>query len=119
MDQSFKKHEHLKSADRISAVYGSGQKLKQGYLLLFALPADGETCRIAFSVPKRRVPSAVRRNKIKRLLRESYRLQKELLPQDKPLDLVLLYLGDEAPDFAHLQKTYQKLWQKWHNRPAL
>lgn len=119
MDQSFKIEERLKSSQRISEVYASGTKLKRAYLLLFFLPSEAPQHRIAFAVPKRKLPSAPERNRVKRLLREAYRLNKDLLPKEGNYDLVLLFLGDEAPEFAKLEKTYQKLWEKWHNIPPL
>lgn len=119
MDQSFKKYERLKSSERISKVYSKGQKVKQGFLLLFFLPSELEHHRIAIAVPKRKIASAPKRNRVKRLLREHYRLNKDCLTKEGSYDFVLLFLGGEAPENKQLEKAYQKLWEKWHNRVPL
>ena len=46
------------------------------------------------SVPKRHFKRAVKRNLLKRRIRESYRLQKDLLPV--PVDIAFLYLDREV-----------------------
>lgn len=56
----------------------------------------------AFSVPKKRFPRAVDRNRIKRLMRESYRLHKTALLAaaalaGRNLELVFLFAGDAVP----------------------
>jgi len=119
MDQSYPSSAHLKSSERISEVYQSGEKLKQGFLLLFYLPSNESGHKIAFAVPKRKISSAVRRNRIKRLMREAFRKHKALLPQGKSYDMVLLFLGDEPPESLRLEKSYQKLWEKWAKSSSL
>lgn len=56
--------------------------------------------RILVSVPKRHFKRAVKRNLLKRRIRESYRLQKGLLPAG--VDLMLVYLPDEVLPFADI-----------------
>ena len=50
------------------------------------------------SVPKRLYKRAVKRNLLKRRMREAYRLQKELLPAG--FDLMFVYNSPEICDFA-------------------
>ncbi|WP_421751976.1 ribonuclease P protein component [Croceimicrobium sp.] len=119
MDQSFPPDERLKSPQRISEIYTSGTKLKHSFFLLFSLAGEEEQHRIAFAVPKRKIASAVGRNRIKRKLREIYRLHKEALPEDLPQDFILLYLGSADSDYHKLEKAYLKLWEKWHNAPKV
>lgn len=68
--------------------------------------ADSAAVRIAFSVPKKRFPHAVDRNRVKRCMRESWRLQKhaliEIVPPAFQLHLFLIYTGpnESVPDYA-------------------
>ena len=65
--------------------------------------------RILVSVSKRYFKRAVKRNRIKRQLREAYRLQKETLqPLDGGLDIAFLWTSDEV-------LPTEKVFQKMHN----
>lgn len=61
---------------------------------------------VAFSVPKRKFKKAVDRNRIKRQLRETYRLNKHIIEnkEAKNYDLMFIYLGNNLPDFHLLEK---------------
>ena len=53
--------------------------------------------RILISVPKRNFKRAVKRNLLKRRIRESYRLQKDLLPAG--VDIAFVYISREVLPF--------------------
>jgi ribonuclease P protein component len=59
-----------------------------------------EVTRILVSVPKRYFKRAVKRNLLKRRIRESYRLQKDLLPV--PVDVAFLYQDREVRTFDEI-----------------
>ncbi len=64
--------------------------------------------RIAFAVPKRNFKSAVKRNRIKRLLREAYRQQKHELYSALELKSVkivvmFIYTGKEVPSYSETE----------------
>lgn len=83
--------------------------VKVWYLLLPAT-AQKENIQIGVGVSKRNFKKAVHRNRVKRLLREAYRLQK--LPLQKKMEeekerrlfLFLLYTGKELPDYWMLKE---------------
>ena len=75
---------------------GSAGCLRYKYLKT----GDAEVTRILVSVPKRHFKRAVKRNLLKRRIRESYRLQKDLLPV--PVDVAFLYQAREVLPFADI-----------------
>jgi ribonuclease P protein component len=75
---------------------GSAGCLRYKYLKT----GDAEVTRILVSVPKRHFKRAVKRNLLKRRIRESYRLQKDLLPV--PVDIAFLYLAREVLSFDEI-----------------
>jgi len=67
--------------------------LRYRFLRREGIEADAPA-RILVSVPKRNFKRAVKRNLLKRRIRESYRLQKELLPAG--VDIMFVYLPREV-----------------------
>ena len=67
--------------------------------------------RIMVSVPKRLFKRAVKRNLLKRRLRESYRTQKHLLPPSG-IDLLLLYNSQEMMDYPSIACEVEGILKK-------
>ena len=68
-----------------------------------ACVADAKPLQAAFSVSKRHFKKAIFRNRIKRLMREAYRLQKNelqnsLQQHNRQLIVFLMYTGNELPE---------------------
>lgn len=95
MDARLPKTERLSGATAVAAVFEHGKHFQAGCLRCKYLPRTGEgPTRIVVSVPKRSFKRAVKRNLLKRRIRESYRRQKALLAQ--PLDLLIVYTSREV-----------------------
>lgn len=67
--------------------------------------------RLMVSVPKKFFKRAVKRNLLKRRMREAYRLQKELLAATG-VDLMLAYSHPEVADFAVLYAEVTEILQR-------
>lgn len=81
------KAQKLRRPAEFKRVYDGGSKAGDDRLLVFALPNGLGVTRLGLSVSKKN-GSAVKRNRIKRLLREAFRLSQHDLPPG--LDLVLI-----------------------------
>ena len=113
MDQSFTKKEKLKSQKLIEKLFSEGEAVTAFPLKMIYLKIDNGNL-LGVSVSKRHFKRAVDRNRIKRLLRESYRLNKNLLIDNnvEGYAFMILYLGKELPDFETVNKRAQSLFNK-------
>jgi len=75
----FRRRHRLRHRKEFQAVYEAKVRKHRGPLTIFALPNGLSEHRLGLSVP-RRVGSAPRRNRIKRCLREAFRLLQHTLP---------------------------------------
>jgi ribonuclease P protein component len=83
----FRKVQHLRKSADFTRVYALRCVARQKSLTVFAAPNGLDHSRLGLSVSKKH-GSAVIRNRIKRLMREAFRLQRHELPRG--LDLVLV-----------------------------
>lgn len=100
---TFSKGERLCGKSSISALLASGKWGTSSHLrYCWKQNPDGEVNRLMVSVPKRFFKRAVKRNLLKRRLRESYRLQKHCL-EVSGVNLMLAWNGKEITDFQTIQ----------------
>lgn len=67
--------------------------------------------KVAFTVSKKLFKKAVRRNLIKRRMREAYRLNKRMLVSDATSSrkaIFFIYIGKEIHDFKTIEKAMQR-----------
>ncbi len=93
MAATLSKSERLCGKKAIAELMERGKGGSAGCLRYKFLPGT-EGSRILVSVPKRFFKRAVKRNLLKRRIRESYRLQKDLL--SAPVDVAFLYQAREV-----------------------
>lgn len=81
---TFVKEERLRKAAEFLKVRGEGKKHPTESFLVYVLPNGLKIRRLGLSVSKR-VGIAARRNRIKRLLKEFFRLNKTLFPESSDI----------------------------------
>ena len=111
---SFGKSEKLVSRKMIDTLFNAGETAKAYPIIAkFIIEESYATPKVAFSVPKRRVKSAVKRNRIKRQMREAYRLNKSLIAHtnNQGLALFLIYNGPEKASYQFIEDKIVLLLQ--------
>ncbi|MCB0451633.1 MAG: ribonuclease P protein component [Aequorivita sp.] len=115
VNQKFPKSEKLKSTKTIENLFLEGKTHSKFPIKMFFLQQENiATNQVAFAVPKRNFKSAVDRNRVKRQLREAYRLNKQLLDKihGKKFVMLFLFLGKVKPQYAELDKAMVNLLKK-------
>jgi ribonuclease P protein component len=110
---TFPRSHRLGGRYEFSAVFDYKTRESRGPLTLYARPNDHGHCRLGISI-SRKVGTAVRRNRIKRLLRESFRLMQHDLPVG--YDLVIVVRPHEPLILADYQRLLSALALKLHQR---
>jgi ribonuclease P protein component len=82
----FTRLQRLLKTDEFSSVFSLRRSFANGFFQLWFAPGASDRARIGLVVPKKIVRQAVRRNRIKRLVREEFRRMAATLP---PLDLIV------------------------------
>jgi len=112
MNQSFTKDERLKSQKQISILF-SKNKHVFSYPLKFIYTNNNkeskQAAQVLISVSKRTFKHAVDRNRMKRLIRESYRKNKftiydALNENDSKILLGIIFVGKELMNYQQIEK---------------
>jgi ribonuclease P protein component len=112
---NFPKKLHLRSKRDYDAVFDARTRESRGPLSVGARPNDLPHCRFGMSV-SRKVGTAVRRNRIRRLLREAFRLMQHDLPRG--YDLVVVVRPHEPLILAEYQRLLSAMAVKLHQRTS-
>ena len=118
---TFNKNERLKSKKLIEQLFTEGQALSVYPLRLIYIKAQFQNdalIKAGVSVSKRNFKKAIDRNRIKRLMREVYRLNK---PQyfnniTTSYAFMILYIGKEKPVFTEVETKMNLLFEKFSNK---
>jgi ribonuclease P protein component len=109
---TYGKAERLKSRRSIDQLFKDGQRFNVGMIRVFYKPVQQAGIRAGVGVSARLFKNAVDRNRIKRHLREAYRLQKQILSSldtaTTGLDLFFIYMAKDFTDFKELFQAVEK-----------
>ena len=110
---TFKKEEKLKSRKLIEVLFKQGNSFSNfPFRVLYILSEKNiAPLQTGFAVSGKNFKKAVDRNRIKRLMREAYRLQKSSLKETlkihgKFMAVFFIYTGSEIPDYKNV---FQKM----------
>lgn len=112
--------ERLKSRKMLDQVFKTGKRINQ-FPLRASFLVDEETSKsflqYGCSAPVRNFKKAVDRNRVKRLLKEAFRLQKhilldELAQKDKRLVIFVIYSAPGLPKFITIKTVMGELLLK-------
>lgn len=116
--------ERLKLRQQIETLFQTGEAFSvfplRVVFRLTAIGTEASPVRIGFSIPKKRIKKAVGRNRVRRVLREAWRLQKHALyrqiPEGQQLHIFLVYTGSEKLSFEEAGAAVKKVTDKLGNR---
>mgnify|MGYP006279894775 CR=1 FL=1 len=125
---TYSKKERLCSPGAISLLFEKGNSFHYGPFTLMWMQREDEQIYRALTaviVGKKSVRKAVKRNRVKRLIREGWRKNKNILYSrleqlDMKISVVIIYTGHKEPEYADLESRMKTLLQKFslHLSPA-
>ena len=124
MTFTFSKKEKLKSQKLIEHLFSQGKTVVAYPLRLVYIETtfgDDVRAKVGVSVSKRHFKHAVNRNRIKRLMREVYRLNKPLYFNNSSTQyaLMILYIGKDGTDFETINSKMRLLFDKFIKETSL
>ncbi len=117
---SYNKSEKLKSRKALNELFTKGRSFSVFPVKVFYMPlpeAIADPVKAGVGVSARIFKKAVDRNRIKRLLRECYRLNKlslhaSIAKSGKKTAVFFLYIGREMPEYVFLNEKMQIILTK-------
>ena len=121
MKFTYPKHEKLKSKTTIDLLFSEGKSVSKYPLRLVCvenIEPNAELIKMGVSVSKKYFKKAVDRNYFKRVLRETYRLNKHLLIDhlEKPYAFMFFYQSKERLSYQEIEEKTIQLFQKFNER---
>ncbi|MDR2692033.1 MAG: ribonuclease P protein component [Dysgonamonadaceae bacterium] len=113
---TFRKKERISRQKEIDALFEKGTSFIAYPLRVVYVeqqPVSGAEAAVLVGVSKKKFKRAVRRNRVKRLIREAYRLNKQLLLESlqekgKGLLIGFLFVGNGLPDWKTVETAMVK-----------
>lgn len=116
---TFPKHSKLCGREQIATLYRDGKRFTAWPLRVTWLPLPADTqipaTQVLVWAPKSLFKRAVKRNHLRRLMREAYRLNQALLDEGH-YQIAFNYIDKEEQSFALIQKAVQKALRKIHDQ---
>ena len=103
---AFRPAEHLRRPSDFRRVYDRRRSVSDSWLIVYACENGLPYLRLGLSV-SRKYGNAVRRNRLRRLYREAFRLTRAQSPVG--LDIVLIPRRNDEPELATLMNCLPKL----------
>ena len=106
----FQRSQRLRRPAEFQAAYRQGRRFGNELLSATVRPNDQPMARLGLSIAARTVGDAVNRNRLRRQIRESFRLQQQHLP---PVDIVIgAREGARGAANGAVRESLQVLWKQ-------
>ncbi len=120
MKFTYPKNEKLKSKNTIDLLFSEGKSVSKYPLRLVCVPItleNEEKLKMGVSVSKKYFKNAVDRNYYKRVLRETYRLNKHLLLDnlEKKYAFMFFYQTKDRLSYQEINEKTIQLFEKFNN----
>jgi len=97
---TFSREERLRYNKHIDRLFSGGKSFVMPPLKVFYLDSgepEDQPCRVLISVPRRKFKKAVDRNRLRRLIREAYRMNSHrLMEHQVHMHIAIVYIGNTA-----------------------
>ncbi len=124
---SFSKAERLCGELRINKLFEQGKSfvvypLRVCWLLM--PPAEKAPVQVMVGVPKKKLRKQVQRNRVRRLIRETYRLSKgdllnEVRGKEAQLLLAFIWMSEQVPEYKDLETKMQEALRQLRKKLSL
>ncbi len=109
-ERGFPPRARLNQADDFLRLFRQGKRSKDRFFTILARPNGLDYARLGMAMSRRNAGSAVNRNRLKRLARESFRHHQDALGG---LDVVVMSQPQASgADNAHLLESLEHHWQR-------
>jgi len=107
---SFPPARRLRTPGDFRRIYAAGRRIGHDFFSVTAQPNELERARLGMAVAVRAMGGAVERNRIRRLIRESFRLHQARVPA---LDIVIgVRPTARAAAAPELRASLERLWER-------
>ncbi|UOQ38177.1 Ribonuclease P protein component [Candidatus Karelsulcia muelleri] len=121
-NNKLKKKEIINKKKIVNTIFRNGKKIENNLLKVAYLETSTSKynststfkVKIAFFVSKKQIIKSYQRNRIKRLMRRSYQLNKKIIPfkRKKIYYIIFMYLKKKLHNFYELKNCFENIIQK-------
>ena len=112
MTYSFPKEQRLRQREVIADLSGKGSPLFKFPIKGYYMPGGASISRYAVSVPKKSFKRAVKRNLLKRRMREAIRLNQAECLQGFCGDYLLVYIAKDICEYSVIESAVREILSK-------
>lgn len=110
---SYQRDSRITNSQEYSSVLSNAKRIDLQYLVLYVCPNNVNRARLGMIVAKRKLGSAVLRNRLRRIIKESFRCNQQHL---SAVDVVVIAKNTIATaaqaNFVEVERILSRGWQK-------